>query len=103
MTTRARIASFSFRSVSRLPRSLATGAIGFYQAALSPILRAVSGPACRFQPTCSEYARLAIEEYGAIRGGSLAIKRLLRCHPFGGHGYDPIPAPHDDAENVSRT
>lgn len=46
---------------------------------------------CRFTPSCSEYTRLAIEEYGVLTGGWLGLKRILRCHPFGKHGYDPVP------------
>jgi uncharacterized protein len=48
-------------------------------------------PSCRFLPTCSEYAIEAVERHGAIKGGWLAAKRLLRCHPWGGSGYDPVP------------
>ena len=48
-------------------------------------------PSCRYTPSCSAYAIGAIERYGAWRGGLLAIKRLLRCHPWGGSGYDPVP------------
>lgn len=48
-------------------------------------------PSCRFLPTCSQYAIEAVERYGAIKGGWLATKRLLRCHPWGGHGHDPVP------------
>jgi putative membrane protein insertion efficiency factor len=58
-----------------------------YQLTLSPVL----GPACRFYPSCSEYARQAIERHGAARGTWYAIKRLLRCHPFHPGGVDPIP------------
>ncbi len=46
---------------------------------------------CRYAPSCSEYAILAVERHGAIKGGWLAVKRLLRCHPWGGNGYDPVP------------
>jgi uncharacterized protein len=46
---------------------------------------------CRFSPSCSAYAITALSRYGAIKGGWLAIKRLLRCHPWGGHGHDPVP------------
>ncbi len=63
------------------------GAIRFYQRALSPL----TGPSCRFTPTCSEFAVGAIERYGALLGGWLALKRILRCRPFGGQGYDPVP------------
>lgn len=48
-------------------------------------------PSCRFTPSCSAYAIEALERYGAARGGWLAVKRVCRCHPFGGHGYDPVP------------
>ena len=63
------------------------GAIRFYQRAVSPL----TGPSCRFSPTCSEFAVGAIDRYGALSGGWLAIKRILRCRPFGGQGYDPVP------------
>jgi len=49
------------------------------------------GPNCRYLPTCSAYAIEAVEKHGAIKGGWLAGKRLLRCHPWGGSGYDPVP------------
>jgi len=58
-----------------------------YQWAISPWL----GPRCRFDPTCSHYAITAIERFGALRGGWLGVKRILRCHPWGGTGYDPVP------------
>lgn len=58
-----------------------------YQLLLSPIL----GSHCRFIPTCSQYAMEAIERYGALRGGWLAIKRIGRCHPFCDGGHDPVP------------
>ncbi len=62
-------------------------AVRGYQRWLSPLL----GPSCRFQPTCSAYAAEAISVHGAARGSYLAMRRLLRCHPFGGAGYDPVP------------
>ena len=61
--------------------------IRFYRRNISP-LRA---PCCRFIPTCSEYAMEAVEKYGALKGGWLALRRLLRCHPFHKGGYDPVP------------
>ena len=61
--------------------------IRFYQLFISPML----GPSCRFQPTCSEYARQAILKHGPIKGLGLAIWRILRCNPWGGSGYDPVP------------
>jgi putative membrane protein insertion efficiency factor len=48
-------------------------------------------PSCRYTPSCSGYAITAIERYGAARGGWMALKRILRCHPWGGQGYDPVP------------
>ena len=61
--------------------------IRFYQLAISPLL----GPSCRFIPTCSEYARQALMKHGPIKGLYLAIWRILRCNPWGGSGYDPVP------------
>jgi len=58
----------------------------FYKASISPLLP----PACRFVPTCSEYAREAIERYGALKGGWMGLRRLLRCHPFHPGGFDPV-------------
>ncbi len=60
--------------------------IKFYKAAISPYLP----DACRFTPTCSEYAMQAIEKYGALKGGFMAFKRILRCNPFCKGGYDPV-------------
>ncbi len=69
-----------------LARVALAGVVG-YQRILSPFV----GAACRFAPTCSEYARLAVLEHGALRGGWLAGLRLLRCHPFHPGGFDPPP------------
>jgi len=63
------------------------GLVRFYQYFLSPVL----GQNCRYQPTCSAYAVEAISAHGALKGGWLAAKRIGRCHPFGGFGYDPVP------------
>lgn len=54
------------------------------------------GHNCRYQPTCSAYALEALEKHGAIKGGWLAVRRILRCHPWGKSGYDPVPARKDD-------
>jgi len=77
--------------VSLSPRLVATGAVAIYRAAISPVIHALNGPACRFEPSCSAYARDAIAQYGTIRGGVMAIWRIARCNPMGGHGYDPVP------------
>jgi uncharacterized protein len=61
--------------------------IRLYQLTLS----AVMGRQCRFLPTCSDYARQAIEIHGVAKGGKLALKRIVRCHPWGGEGFDPVP------------
>lgn len=58
-----------------------------YQVGISPFLP----PACRYTPTCSQYAVEAIQRYGAGKGSLLAVRRLLRCHPWGGSGHDPVP------------
>lgn len=61
--------------------------IYFYRAAISPLLP----PSCRYTPTCSRYAIDAIRKHGPLKGLYLAIRRILRCHPWGGSGYDPVP------------
>ena len=61
--------------------------IRFYQLAISPLLP----PTCRYTPTCSQYGVEAIKKYGPFKGGYLAIRRILRCAPWGGHGHDPVP------------
>lgn len=66
--------------------SLIVLAIRFYQKFISPLL----GPRCRFYPSCSQYALEAVQEYGALRGGCLAVRRILRCNPFNPGGYDPV-------------
>ncbi len=63
------------------------GVVRVYRRWISPALP----PACRFVPSCSAYAEEALRKHGAARGGWLAARRLLRCHPFGGSGYDPVP------------
>lgn len=68
-------------------RSVLLAVIRFYQAAISPWTPA----ACRYHPTCSAYAFEAIRRHGSIRGGWFAVRRIGRCHPWGGSGYDPVP------------
>lgn len=60
--------------------------IKFYRNFISPL----KPPCCRYYPTCSEYAMTAVEKYGAIKGGWMAVKRICRCHPFHEGGYDPV-------------
>ncbi|MDD4843819.1 MAG: membrane protein insertion efficiency factor YidD [Anaerotignum sp.] len=61
--------------------------IRFYQVGISPLI----GPHCRFTPTCSQYAYIAISRYGIFKGTYLAVRRILKCHPFHDGGYDPVP------------
>lgn len=61
--------------------------VWLYRNAISPLF----GANCRYQPTCSAYATEALRRYGAFKGGMLALKRIGRCHPWGGSGYDPVP------------
>lgn len=68
-------------------RRVLLGLIRFYRAAVSPLLPS----ACRYVPTCSEYAETAVRRFGALRGGWMALRRVLRCHPLGGSGPDPVP------------
>jgi putative membrane protein insertion efficiency factor len=70
-----------------LPKAGLLGVIRLYQHLVAPSLP----PACRYQPTCSHYAYSAVERYGPFKGGWLTLKRLGRCHPFGGSGFDPVP------------
>lgn len=74
----------SFRTILR---HIALLPVYAYRACISPILP----PTCRYTPTCSAYMVEAVMKYGIFRGGWLGIKRLLRCHPWGGSGYDPVP------------
>ena len=69
-----------------LTRGLIAG-VRFYQVAMGPFLPRV----CRYEPSCSAYALDALRAHGAARGSWLATRRILRCHPWGGHGYDPVP------------
>jgi len=67
-----------------------------YQLTLSPFLQVVAGPGCgcRFEPSCSEYFLQALRLHGARRGSLLGLRRLARCHPWGGCGHDPVPLKH---------
>ena len=70
-----------------LPVYFYRGYIYFYRNCISPF----TPPSCRFVPTCSEYAIEAIKKHGPFKGLYLAVRRILRCHPWGGSGYDPVP------------
>ena len=74
------------------PLAAALGAVAAYRRLISPVLTAMTGPACRFEPTCSDYAHQALASHGLRRGFYLTLRRLLRCRPLGGWGYDPVPA-----------
>jgi putative membrane protein insertion efficiency factor len=68
-------------------RAVLLALIRFYRKGISPFLP----PACRYTPSCSEYGLEAVTRYGALKGGWLTVRRLMRCHPWGGRGYDPVP------------
>lgn len=78
-------------------KKILLGGIRFYRNAVSPW----TPPSCRYVPTCSEYAEEAVRRHGPARGAWLAARRVLRCHPFGGHGPDPVP-PAPDPSAPSR-
>jgi putative membrane protein insertion efficiency factor len=73
--------------IQRLPALVLSAAILAYRWLLSPVLPR----SCRFEPSCSAYALEAVRRHGALAGGCLAVRRILRCHPWGGQGYDPVP------------
>ncbi len=73
-----------------LPRRLALLPLHAYRTLVSPLLMGLFGSACRFEPSCSRYAIEATGRYGMARGVLMAAWRLARCHPLGGHGYDPV-------------
>jgi uncharacterized protein len=68
-----------------------------YKVLISPLFTG----SCRFQPSCADYARDAVIAHGVLRGGWLGLRRLARCHPFGGHGFDPVPAGATDRQRRS--
>ncbi len=87
--------SVTLETVGRLPRLAAQGMVRLYQMLLSPFL----GNQCRFHPSCSNYALEALDRYGAVKGGWLALRRLSRCHPYHPGGFDPVPGvPADSTE-----
>ena len=85
--SRARSTS-SRRRAERAAAALLLAGIAAYRALLRPVLP----PSCRFAPSCSEYARQAVEGHGAVRGVWLAVRRVARCHPWNAGGFDPVPA-----------
>jgi len=77
----------AYEAMKRLLSYLLLLPIYFYRKCISPM----TSPSCRFTPTCSQYAVEAIKKHGPFKGLYLAVKRILRCHPWGGSGYDPVP------------
>ena len=75
------------RRLRDVPKRVLLWLIRFYRVSISPLHPAC----CRFTPTCSQYALEAVEKYGALKGGYLAVRRILRCNPFCKGGYDPVP------------
>lgn len=73
--------------------------IRIYRKGISPF----TPPACRYTPTCSAYAEEAITRFGAWKGGWLAVRRILRCHPFGSSGYDPVPGSETESGGATQT
>ncbi|RNC79994.1 MAG: membrane protein insertion efficiency factor YidD [Balneola sp.] len=73
--------------LATIASKIITGIVRFYQLAISPWL----GSSCRYSPTCSQYMIEAVNEWGPLKGTWLGLKRIGRCHPWGGHGHDPVP------------
>jgi uncharacterized protein len=90
LTAKLNIAAFSDCAVQWLSY-FALGILWVYRAVVSPVLFSALGPGCRFEPTCSEYAADAIGRYGIVAGGFMTLRRLLKCRPLGGWGFDPVP------------
>lgn len=78
--------------------------IRFYQIVLRPPLHFISGPmgGCRYSPSCSHYFLQAVDDHGSLKGSWLGIRRILRCHPWGGSGYDPVPPRESTPDEQAR-
>ncbi len=83
----SKILQVSYKALRKLLALPLIALVQFYRYCISPL----TPPSCRYTPTCSQYALQALRKYGPIKGSWLALKRLLRCHPWGGSGYDPLP------------
>ena len=83
-------------ALSRMLAKPLIGLVRLYRVAISPLL----GMNCRYQPTCSSYAIEALQRHVVWRGGWLAIRRIARCHPWGGSGYDPVPGNGDERDDT---
>lgn len=97
-TTTSGAASEGLRRVKRLPRAALIGLLWIYQKVISPL----TGPTCRYYPSCSQYALVAVQRHGALRGTWLAVRRLGRCHPWTPGGVDDVPParePQDSAHD----
>jgi len=90
--TKRRLRAARPKAAIGAPLKAAILVITLYRRLISPLVTATAGPACRFEPTCSEYAHQALTIHGLRRGLNLTLRRLLRCRPFGGWGYDPVPS-----------
>jgi putative membrane protein insertion efficiency factor len=75
------------QALKSVPRAVAVALLRAYKRCLSPLLP----HACRYRPTCSEYCAEAVTRHGLLRGAWMGVRRILRCHPFGGDGFDPVP------------
>jgi putative membrane protein insertion efficiency factor len=72
-------------------KKIVIGFLKLYKKFISPVFEAVFGGACRFTPSCSQYTIEALEKFGVVKGLTLGFKRFIRCHPWGGSGWDPVP------------
>jgi uncharacterized protein len=87
---------------AKLNERVALALLFIYKRVLGPSMHAGVPGACCFQPTCSDYAAIAIAEHGVLRGAAMAAWRVLRCHPLSRGGFDPVPAKHPQSERFNR-